>query len=287
MAMDTGQLLLIGGVALGGYYLYTNYLNVPAVAAATTGTPAAGSAASSDGTGTPAAATVLTTPAAAAMSSIISGSWTDVYNRLLAAVIPDANLTGSGPSSTMTPYQWEFYLERVMIPGQVASSLPDMSTVFPGVDLTQQMTAATFWAGMGAALGAPVSSLPAPIATQDQVVQAVTAGVSAADVLRPGTVGERSATSGSRSLVGYGLGDGGTDINGNICTPGWDAGCIPNPLQTFGVTPLPTDYSAITQFLTPSTPTAAGTGLAAVPWWVWALGGGLVLVMMVPSGGRR
>ena len=61
----------------------------------------------------------------------------------------DANFTGSGDALSGTPYHWQFYV-NALEPGNTLN----LTTAFPGVDLTQPMTAATFWAGAGPALGA-------------------------------------------------------------------------------------------------------------------------------------
>ena len=67
----------------------------------------------------------------------------------------DSAFTTSGGVVSGSPYHWSFYVSYIWPnapSGWSGTWPPDLSSVFPGVDLTQPMTASTFWAGMGAAL---------------------------------------------------------------------------------------------------------------------------------------
>ena len=290
MAKDSSSLMTLGLLAVGGYFAY-EYLLAPAAPAAG-GTPATG--------GTPAAGGTSTTPAVAAGTN-----WAGIYQALIAATGPDTQFTGTGNSRQATPYQWNFYLQRVISPSSPdTANLPDLNAVFPGVDLSQQMTAATYWTGVGAAMGAPASSLPGTIMASDAQLTANTGtspstatlargpGYSAPVVtdITTGAVRQagRSVSSAGESLSGFsgywGLGDGGTDPNGNPCTPGWDSPCYANP-YTVGATPVTPDLVAPTSFLTPTSSVAPMT-LSSVPWYVWG-GGAALLLAAFGSGGRR
>lgn len=77
-------------------------------------------------------------------------SLASVYSNILAGASTDPNFTGAGDALSSTPYRWSTYL-NIALQG-IGKTSPDLSTVFPGVDLTQPMAATTFWASMGPAL---------------------------------------------------------------------------------------------------------------------------------------
>jgi hypothetical protein len=89
------------------------------------------------------------TPAATPASTPSGPSLDSLYTQLKTSATGDANFTGSGDALSGTPYHWQFYV-NALEPGNTLN----LTTAFPGVDLTQPMTAATFWAGAGPALGA-------------------------------------------------------------------------------------------------------------------------------------
>jgi hypothetical protein len=90
---------------------------------------------------------VSTTPAATTPAA--GGSLDSLYTQLKTSATGDTNFTGSGDALSGTPYHWQFYVNALK-PGNTL----DLTAVFPGVDLTQPMTAAQFWVGAGPALGA-------------------------------------------------------------------------------------------------------------------------------------
>ena len=110
--------------------------------ALTSNTPAA--ATPSAVTPTPVATPLATTPTNPSGPSLDS-----LYTQLKTSAMGDTNFTGSGDSMSGTPYHWQFYVNALK-PGNTL----DLTVAFPGVDLTQPMTAAQFWAGAGPALGA-------------------------------------------------------------------------------------------------------------------------------------
>jgi len=153
--MDTGKLLTLAGLGVGGYFLYEYFFAAPAATAApaspvtpVTPAPTAG--------GTVSGSTVVTSPAAGSGTQHTTvSSLAAMYSNLLGMASTDTQFTGSGDNLSGTGYQWGFYLQRVLQPGQVVD-LPlalYLSTVFPGQDMTKQMTASAFWAGMGPAVG--------------------------------------------------------------------------------------------------------------------------------------
>lgn len=202
--MDTGKILMLGGVAVGGYLLYSNLFATTAPATGTApavgtsgGAPAGTFHSSGGGTlqnpkiadeiwGTSGMVAVydgqqwhappLTTaeinaitqqqisvsnqtlgpPPTISAPPASFGSLANMKTALYNAALPDQQFTGTGDSLSGTPYHWGFYLQRVLQPGSVID-LPaalQLTTVFPGVDLTQPMTLADFWARMGPAVAA-------------------------------------------------------------------------------------------------------------------------------------
>lgn len=111
--------------------------------------------------------TVTTSPAPISTPSVPAGSGpppppvpsspslATIWANAQAAAAPDANLIRNGGS--MTPYQWNYYISYVQPSAPTAFSgvwPPDPGPVFPGVDLTQPMSAATYWASMQKAMAA-------------------------------------------------------------------------------------------------------------------------------------
>ena len=201
---DNSNLLLLGGLAVGGYFLYSYLTGLPSdaayVGALTSGQTAtlggqsftgptylyyspssnkfysnstaptatqtaagqklaggsAGSTAAAPSTTQTPTGTVTTVASqttgnpATATSGPTASSLESMYTQIITQAAPDPNFTGSGDAMAGTPYHWNVYLALVLPTGDAT---PDLGTVFPGVDLTQPMTAATYWAGMGPAIG--------------------------------------------------------------------------------------------------------------------------------------
>lgn len=103
--------------------------------------PATAAAASSTST----ASTTSTTTAATSDNS---------YQKMVAAMqaATDAAVSVSGGVVSATPYVFNAYLAAA--DPSVANATLNMTTAFPGVDLTKPMTAAAYWAGMGPYLAA-------------------------------------------------------------------------------------------------------------------------------------
>lgn len=187
MAKDIGNILLIGGIGVGAYFLYQYMTSTPAVAAPAGGAPATGTSPAGSGGGStplmdaskvppptpvqynpPSQQTVVDTSLLEAqLAQLTTGINTPqgllalnnflaqhpelsskhadaVYTGLLNSVQGDLNFTGSGPATSATPYQWNFYLARIITSPQ----LPGPGDVFPGLDVNQPMTLATYWAAM-------------------------------------------------------------------------------------------------------------------------------------------
>ena len=85
-----------------------------------------------------------------AASSAPAIDYAGIYSRLVAAAAADtANFTGSGDNLTGAYDHWNYWLQRVMV------NPPDATKVFPGVDFSQPVTAATFWAAVQAYIAVP------------------------------------------------------------------------------------------------------------------------------------
>ena len=156
------NIVTLAAVGIGGYFLY-EWLTTPTAAAATpaASTPAAGTSTATPTAGATVAGSTLvassTTPTAStpAASSAPAVTLASLYQSLLALAGADSQFTGTGDALTGTGYQWGFYLQRILQPGSVVD-LPAglyLDTVFPGIDMSQPMTAAAFWAAMGPAIG--------------------------------------------------------------------------------------------------------------------------------------
>jgi hypothetical protein len=159
---ETTTLLILGGVAVGGYLLYENFFATPAVAAAPAGSP----------TGTTPAAPVTTSPSAPAGNptvnaigepinyttpgggsaltpTTLAGLWNDIQ----AWAATDSNFTSVGGVLQGTPDHWSFYISYIWPnapTGWAGAWPPDtnamVSAALPGVDFTQPMTGARWWA---------------------------------------------------------------------------------------------------------------------------------------------
>ena len=194
--MADNNILLLGGLAVGGYFLYQYLTGLPSDAQYVGQVPAGtgtmtlpgGTTQSVTGPGylyysqsankfyvtqtapTTAQQTALTTATSTAATGSTSNpgqvandtapppppppsgpSLDSLYTQMKTSVVAhgDPNFTGSNDQMAGTPYHWNVYLGLVLPSGDAA---PDPAVVFPGVDLTQPMTAATYWAGMGPAL---------------------------------------------------------------------------------------------------------------------------------------
>jgi len=278
MAKDSSSLMTLGLVAVGGYFAYEYFIAPSTVAvsssSATVGTTGGGSG------------------AAASASGI---NWVTIYSQLVAATLPDTQFSGVGGSRQGTPYQWNFYLSRI-----ISTPLPDLSAVFGNIDFSAPMTAATYWSAMGAALGAPAGSLPSPIsAVSGQQAAGTSIGtghqapgyaysvdpvtIMNSDPLAGGGHSVRGTTGavvGNGSLAGFGA-ISCADVDPSFMGP---VDCTPTPQQNSDfIGGLEDSYNAL---LARFNATPQATGLAAVPWWAWA-GGAALFVAAIGSGGRR
>ena len=132
------------------------YLSYTAPTAAqippTTTTPAA-SATGSSATTTPASSASGSSATTATPSTGTTSTLAQIWAKAQAAAAPDASFIKNGGS--LTPYQWNFYISYVQQAapsGYSGTWPPDPQVVFPGVDLTQPMSAATYWASMQPAM---------------------------------------------------------------------------------------------------------------------------------------
>lgn len=124
MAQGGNSLVTLGILAVVGYFAYEYFFAAPATAAA------------------PAAAAPPTPPAGTGASSAMTLD--GVYTQLKALAAPDPNYTGTGDNLSGTPYHWQTDLNVILPNNNI-----DLSTLFPNIDLTQPMTAASFWATVG------------------------------------------------------------------------------------------------------------------------------------------
>jgi hypothetical protein len=162
MAKDsTETLLILGGVAVGGYFLY-NWLTTPvAVAAPTaTGTPTTGT------TTNPPASTPVG-PESPTLNAIgepmsyevpgggrattpttLAGLWVDIQGW----AATDSNFQSVGGVLQGTPDHWSYYISMIWPntpTGYTGSWPPDTNSILaaalPGLDFTQPMTSSRFW----------------------------------------------------------------------------------------------------------------------------------------------
>lgn len=152
MAKDSGvgTILTLGAVAVGGYFLYENFFATTAApvaaAPAPTVAPVTGNlpgTAAPITTVVPPPATTVEPPPVQPTQSVAS-----ILSSIQSGVATDPNFTGSGDQISSSPYRFNTYL-NIALNGKTA---PDLGTVFPGLDLTQPMTLATYWAAMGPAV---------------------------------------------------------------------------------------------------------------------------------------
>ena len=150
--MDSGKLLLLGGLGAGAWWLYSNYstpttATTPAGTTTSTTTTSTTTATSTPPTG-PSTATTSPTGSPVTSPSNLAQLWAQVLT--WAAV--DQQFTKSGSDFLATPYHWNYYVGYVWptAPSGFKGTTwpPDVSVVFPGVDLTQPMSGTAFWAGM-------------------------------------------------------------------------------------------------------------------------------------------
>jgi hypothetical protein len=133
--MNATNLLVLGGVAVGGYFLYESFLAPAAVAAAPAATPAPGA--------------TITTPPPAATTPAPAANSSAVCSGTLAAVAAsgDPNFTPSGADFLGQPYHWQVYWN--LQPGAPALNIGAM---YP--DATVEITGAAFCAAAQAYLTA-------------------------------------------------------------------------------------------------------------------------------------
>jgi hypothetical protein len=201
--------------------------------------------------------------ATAAAAPSHSSQLDSIYAALKAAAASDPNFTGTGDALTSSPYRWNFYLQRVL-PGATmdtpVSNTPDLNATFPGVDLSQNMTAAVYWAGMSNALGAT------------QGVSGFLAGLGA-------LVGARALKD---AAIRKTLGLGDTAVYGPATpTDELTIGSVV-PLSTGGYAQV--GEGAATPALVAS---AAPLTLQSIPASLWLIGGGALFGLALLSGGRR
>jgi hypothetical protein len=181
MAKDaTSTILVLGGVAVGGYFLW-NMLSTPAAAAAPTPTPAPAPAPSptpvnsggvppSSGSGpAPAAPPPSKAPAAPTPGTVgagepanynaqggvststpqnLAGLWLSI---LAWAQTDPAFTVGSDGQLSASGYEWMTYVNAIWPQAPVGFTgtwPPDLGSMFPGVDLSAQMTQNTFFGGL-------------------------------------------------------------------------------------------------------------------------------------------
>lgn len=285
MAKSGGSsLMTLGLLSIGGCVAY-EYFFAPSTAAAGSATPAGGGG-------------------AAAGAPVITGTWSDVYSRLIAAATPDTNFVGTGASLQGTPSRWNYYMSLVMVPGQHVANLPDLQSTFPGVDLNAMMTAATYFAGMAAALGAPLSALPIPTSATQSIAGGSTTDTAAGrapgyaaqvqwlmDTNPVGTVaGDNHAPRGGGGtlVISDGALSGFGDVSCDSIDPTFmgPVNCTPTAQQSGDF--IEYLQNAIgTGYGTPIGPTAAPSGLSTIPIWAWGVGAVGLLALVGSGGGRR
>ena len=138
--MDSKNVLILGALGVGGYLAYRWYQNQAAAVAdaPATATPA-----------TPAPASPAPVTVAPVAPAPVTNSLDSIYSALsAAATAAGVNLnTGVASGTNVGPDGWNYYLASVYtLPG--GGSLPDPNGVFPGVDRSQPMSLATYWASM-------------------------------------------------------------------------------------------------------------------------------------------
>lgn len=141
--MNATNLLMLGGVAVGGYFLYEYYL-APFSASGAAGALTAGSSPAPAGTTTaaPPATTPPASPAPAANSSAVcSGTLAAV------AASGDPNFTPSGADYVGQPYHWQVYWNL-----QAGAPALNIGAMYP--DDTVEITGAAFCAAAQAYLTA-------------------------------------------------------------------------------------------------------------------------------------
>lgn len=249
MAKDSGMSsLLTLGVGIGGLYFLYEWLTAPTTAAVSA--PASTAAPVSTSVTTGGAAVV---PAGPSLASL--------YSNILAGASTDPNFTGAGDSLASTPYRWATYL-NIALAGKAS---PDLSSVFSGVDLTQPMSASTFWASMGPAL------------TKEYGLSGLMAGLGAFASAR----GLGDAFSDAFSQA-----SGGVDVNVDAATNPAFGGSYPiGPLVQDSLTVTPstagTGYN-----INPTTGavTVASSGMSTSTWLL--IGGSALVVLLLATGKR-
>lgn len=124
---NAGPIIILGGVAVGAWYVYKNYFATPAVSA----------------TGTAASPETGTTGATAPASTVAPSVLDTYYSQMV------ANATAADQPGPLTPDQWGYYLNQYL--NSVGSSVaPDPLAVWTqaGFDRTVTMTAPVYWASV-------------------------------------------------------------------------------------------------------------------------------------------
>ena len=152
--MDSSKVLMLGALGVGGYLAYRWYQNQAAVAAAPATPAPAAAVPTSPAPATLAPATPAPVTVAPVAPAPVTHSLDSIYSALSAAALAAGVNLGTGVASgtNVGPDGWNYYLATVYsLPG--GGSLPDPNSVFPGVDRSQPMSLATYWASMAPWLG--------------------------------------------------------------------------------------------------------------------------------------
>lgn len=132
---------ILGGGLLAYLWWQSQQTSAPPASAISTVTPVVPVGTGSEVPPAPVAAPVTL----ARMYSVITGAIT---------AADDPNFTSSGGVFYGPPTDWSDYLFELFPNSPVAGMVwpPDLSAIFPGVDISQPMSGTAYWAGMSAYL---------------------------------------------------------------------------------------------------------------------------------------
>jgi len=149
------DILILGGVGLLVWWYFSQQ---PAAAATTTTTTSGGTTTPTTGgttagtagtTGSGATVPTQTTqPGNVPTTPVAVVPFPTTYAALQSAISKVVGVDPAVTAAGATPYVLSYYLQNVAVPSLASVNLP-LGTIFSGVDLTQPMTVATFWAGVG------------------------------------------------------------------------------------------------------------------------------------------
>jgi hypothetical protein len=143
--MDSGKVLLLGAVGVGGYLAYKWYTGQPVALVSGSTAPATSAGGSVSTVATP-AAPVTTAPVASVLAAPAAPSALDtMYAALKNQAASDAFFTGSGDSLTASVDHWNYYLAQ-LVPAGVTIPAGLFSNV--AGDDPNNLTAAQYWAVM-------------------------------------------------------------------------------------------------------------------------------------------